>query len=118
MFGLKIFKYLLKIPSVIFIIAFVVLNRQEATLYYSPLAEPITLPLWIMGLFLFAGGFAIGAVLLWLNSWPIRKELRQTKKELKQNQDKYEELARLKNETDSTPLQLNNDKDVNNNDFA
>lgn len=110
MFGIKIFKYLLKIPSVIFIIAFVVLNRQEATLYYSPLAEPLTLPLWIMGLFLFSAGFIVGALLLWLNSWPVRKELRQTKKDLKTTQEKYEELARLKNEGESLPQPINNNE--------
>lgn len=83
MFGLKIFKYLLKIPALIFIVAFVVLNRQETTLFFSPLASPITLPLWLLGIILFAFGFIVGAILLWLNHWPIRSELRQAKKDLK-----------------------------------
>jgi len=91
-FGLKIFKYLLKIPALIFIIAFVVLNRQEATLYYSPLVEPLTLPLWIMGLILFGVGFSVGALLLWLNSWPTYKELRTVKKQLKQTEAEIEDL--------------------------
>ena len=82
-FGLKVFKYILKIPTIIFVVAFVVLNRQEATLYFSPIASPLILPLWLLGLVLFAIGFAVGALLLWLNSWPVYKELRQTKKDLK-----------------------------------
>jgi uncharacterized integral membrane protein len=92
MFGLKIFQYLLKIPTLIFVIAFVVLNQQETTLYFSPLADPLTLPLWIMGLFLFSLGFIVGALLLWLNSWPLRKELKAVKKDLKKTEDSYADL--------------------------
>lgn len=82
MFGARVFKYLLKIPTVIFCVAFVVLNLQETTLYYSPLAMPVVLPLWLLGLTLFALGFIIGGLLVWLNHWPLKKELKQTRKDL------------------------------------
>lgn len=95
MFGLKIFKYLLKVPTLIFVVAFVVLNRQETTLYFSPISDPITLPLWIMGLILFGVGFTTGALLLWLNSFPTRKELRTTQKKLKTTE---QDLENLKND--------------------
>ena len=98
MYGLKVFKYLLKIPALIFIVAFVVLNRQETTLYFSPLTDPLILPLWLLGVVLFAIGFSVGALLLWLNNWPVHKELRQTKKDLKTTQDKYEEVITLRRE--------------------
>ena len=98
MFGARVFKYLLKIPALIFIVAFVVLNRQETTLYISPLSDPLTLPLWFLGIILFAVGFLVGALLLWLNNWPARKELKSIRKELKQTQEKYEELAMLRTE--------------------
>lgn len=93
MFGLKIFKYLLKIPTLILIVAFVVLNRQDTTLYFSPLMDPITLPLWIMGLSFFAIGFIVGAILLWLNSWPIRKELKQSKKDFQTLEKEHTNLS-------------------------
>lgn len=93
MFGLKIFKYLLKIPALIFIVAFVVLNRQETTLFFSPLASPITLPLWLLGIVLFAIGFIVGATLLWLNHWPVRSELRQTKKDLKAIEHDHDRMS-------------------------
>lgn len=93
MFGVRVFKYLLKIPAIIFIVGFVVLNRQEAELYLSPLNDPITLPLWIMGLVLFGVGFMVGALLLWLNSWPVRKELKSTKKKLTDAEQDLEELS-------------------------
>ena len=82
MFGVKVFKYLVKIPAIIFIVGFVVLNQQDTQLRLSPLNDPIELPMWIMGLALFSVGFTVGALLLWLNSWPIRKELKITKKKL------------------------------------
>ncbi len=102
MFGAKVFKYLLKIPALIFIVAFVVLNRQETELYISPLSDPLTLPLWLLGIILFALGFLVGALLLWLNHWPERKQNRTLKKDLKQTQDKYEELVVLRNEGDTS----------------
>lgn len=95
MFGVRIFKYLLKIPAIVFIVGFVVLNRQDTTLYISPLTDPLTLPLWIMGLVLFGTGFIVGALLLWLNSWPTRKELKTVKKQLKESQTEVEELSSL-----------------------
>ena len=64
------------------IVSFVVLNRQDATFYYSPLATPLNMPMWLMGLVLFAIGFVVGATLLWINSWSVHKELKQTKKDL------------------------------------
>lgn len=93
MFGLKIFKYILKIPTLILVVAFVVLNRQEATLYISPISDPLVLPLWIMGLVLFGLGFIVGAMLLWLNSFPVGKELRAVKKQLKEVIQEKEELS-------------------------
>lgn len=81
MFGIKVFRYLLKLVSIIMIVAFVVLNRQETELYLSPIMS-ISLPLWLLGLLIFASGFIVGALLLWLNSWPIRRELSKKKKEL------------------------------------
>jgi uncharacterized membrane protein YciS (DUF1049 family) len=105
MFGAKVFKYLLKIPLVIFIIAFVVLNQQETTFYYSPLASPLILPMWIMGLVLFGIGFMFGALLLWLNSWPTRRSLKQTQKELKKVEKDRDDLK--------TKLDQNEDKSQN-----
>lgn len=101
MFGARVFKYLLKIPTLILIVAFVVLNRQETSLYISPLTDPLILPLWLLGMILFAVGFLVGALLLWLNHWPDRKELKATKKDLKNTQEKYEELVVLRNEAPS-----------------
>jgi len=112
MFGAKVFKYLLKIPTLIFIVAFVVLNQQETSLYISPLTDPLTLPLWLLGSGLFAIGFCVGALLFWLNSWPVHKDLRQTKKDLKQTQEKYEEIINLRHHDDIKMIEAVEDKDI------
>ena len=105
MFGVKVFKYLLKIPAIIFIVGFVVLNQQDASLYISPLMDPMTLPLWIMGLVLFGTGFIVGALLLWLNSWPTRKELKSTKKKLSEAEKDLEELNDTVHDNQITQLE-------------
>jgi uncharacterized integral membrane protein len=92
----QFFKYFLKAITIITLVAFIVLNRQETDFYISPITDPLTLPLWLLGIVLFTFGFLMGALLLWLNSWPIKKELRQTKKDLQHTQEKYEDLASLR----------------------
>ncbi|PCI00088.1 MAG: hypothetical protein COB76_04215 [Alphaproteobacteria bacterium] len=110
MFGLKVFKYLLKIPTLIFCVAFVVLNMQDTTFYFSPIASPLTLPLWALGLTLFALGFTVGALLVWLNSLPKNKELRQARKELKKANEEREELEDTLREARTDELHSIDDK--------
>lgn len=112
MFGLKVFQYLLKIPTLVFCVAFVVLNMQDATLYYSPLAEPVTLPLWALGLTLFTLGFLVGAMLVWLNGMPKSKELRQAKKDLKKAIEDREELEDTMREQRMEEIQTTEDNKV------
>lgn len=92
MLGARLFKYILKILTLVFCVAFVVLNMQEATLYYSPIANPIVLPLWLLGIVLFSVGFVVGGLLIWLSYSPVRYELRQTRKNLKAVEKDREKL--------------------------
>lgn len=93
MYGARFFKYLLKIPTFIFCVAFVVLNMQDTTLYYSPLANPVTMPLWLLGIILFSLGFMIGGLLVWLNHWPLKRELKQAQKERTKIEKEREAMA-------------------------
>jgi uncharacterized integral membrane protein len=104
MFGLKVFKLLLKIPALIFCVAFVVLNMQDTTLYYSPIANPVTLPLWALGLTLFSIGFIVGALLLWLNQIPKSKELKETQKTLKKTEEERDALEETVRENSQNAL--------------
>ena len=76
-----LFKIILKLLIDAYCVAFVVLNRQNAVFYYSPLANPIELPLWALGMVLFAVGFTGGAFMMWLNAAPQRREIRTLRKE-------------------------------------
>ena len=79
---INFFKYCLKFIAIVFMVSFIALNRQHVELYYSPLADNISLPIWKMALAIFIFGFSLGALLLWLNTLPIKKELSRTNKKL------------------------------------
>lgn len=105
MFGIKVFRYLLKFFAIVLIVAFVVLNQQTIELYISPLTEPLTLPLWLMGLVIFAFGFIIGALLLWLNNWPVKRELSRTRKKLDQCEKDQIQLSEAVKDTEVQKLE-------------
>lgn len=89
---MSFFKYILKFLIIAFCVAFVVLNMQDTTFYYSPIATPLTLPLWMLGLLLITGGFLMGGLLVWLNESPKRAELRRLRKEIKLLEDERDTL--------------------------
>ena len=82
MFGIRFLQYVLKVIAVIFIIGFVALNRDVIDIYYSPLSDPLQIPLWLVGLLLFSFGFTIGILLIWLDSYKYKRDLRSTRKKL------------------------------------
>jgi len=104
-YGVRFFKYLLKIPTFTFCVAFVVLNMQDTTLYYSPLSNPVTMPLWLLGITLFSLGFVIGGLLVWLNHWPLKRELKQVQKELIKAEKENKEAEILVQNVVEKPVQ-------------
>ena len=60
----------------------VVMNRNDVTLYWSPLHEPLQLPCYLILLFFAAIGFVFGSFIVWVNYAPLRREKRRQKKEL------------------------------------
>ncbi len=93
MAAVNFFKFCLKAIAVILIISFVALNRQNTDFYYSPLTTKLELPLWLVGLVIYALGFIIGATLLWLNSRQYKREVRQLRKKLEQAEKDRETLG-------------------------
>ena len=89
---MAILKYILKFFIIAFCVAFVVLNLQDTTFYYSPLATPLIMPLWALGLFLFSIGFICGGLLVWFNQGSKRAEIRTLKKENERLAKEKEEL--------------------------
>ena len=64
------------------VIAFAVSNRQDTTLIYSPVHEPLEVPLYLITLLFLAIGFMFGGFVVWLNSAPTRRVKRQQRKHI------------------------------------
>lgn len=65
------------------ITAFAVLNRSVVSVSYSPVTDPLMIPLYVIILGCLAVGFVLGGSVVWINESKIRKERRAQKKELK-----------------------------------
>ena len=65
------------------LIGVAVSNRQITTLVYSPIHEPLEVPLYLITLIFLAAGFVFGGLLVWMNSAPTRKVKRQQRKTIK-----------------------------------
>lgn len=63
--------------------AFAIANRQSVDVVYSPIHDPITLPLYLIVLGLTALGFILGGIFVWISMGTLRKTKRQQKKLIK-----------------------------------
>ena len=90
---MAILRFIIGLIITIFIAAFAVLNREEVLLTWSPIHDPITLPIYAVALASMAIGFIIGGTIVWLNAGKVRKEKRKQKKNIKILE---KELSRLK----------------------
>jgi len=61
----------------------IALNRSDINLIFSPLHDPISLPLYAVILMALAGGLAIGALLVWFIQGKHRRTMRKQKKQIK-----------------------------------
>lgn len=82
-----------------FLIAFALFNRTSVDFTYSPFHPPVHLPLYLIALLMFALGFLIGGVAVWLNSGEVRKTRRRQKKQIKALE---KELTIMKTEVPET----------------
>ncbi len=62
---------------------FAVLNIHPTQLIWSPIHEPLELPLYMITLPIMALGFICGGFLVWLNSSPVRRIKRKQSKKIK-----------------------------------
>ena len=67
----------------VLLIGFAVSNRQATTLIYSPIHDPLEVPLYLIALIFLATGFILGGLIVWTNSAPTRKVKRQQRKTIK-----------------------------------
>ncbi len=82
----------------ILLIGFAIANRQETALIYSPIHEPLNVPLYLISLIFLAIGFILGGLIVWMNNAPTRKVKRQQRKTIKALE---KELSTAQNKTES-----------------
>lgn len=71
-------------------VLFAVNNREAVIVHWSPMHDPLTLPLYIVVLGLTAIGFITGGLITWLNMLPLRFELRKEKKRAREFEERLE----------------------------
>ena len=49
------------------VLTFAVLNRESVTLTYTPIHDPLEMPMYAMGLGLLALGYIFGALTIWIS---------------------------------------------------
>lgn len=62
---------------------FAIANRQDAVLVYSPLHDPLNVPLYLISLIFLAIGFVLGGLVVWMNGAGTRKVKRKQRKTIK-----------------------------------
>lgn len=85
------------------LMGFAVSNRQDATLVFSPVHEPLQIPLYIIALLFMAAGFILGAVTMWFNGAKSRKLKRQQRKTIKTLEKELAGAKKAKNEPAEPP---------------
>lgn len=81
---MNIIRWIIAAPIVIGAVLFALANPTNVMLTWSPMHEPIDLPLYFIALAFLGVGFLLGAVIAWLNMGKTRAEKRRLKKENKQ----------------------------------
>ena len=88
------------------LIAFAVTNRQTTTLVYSPLHDPLELPLYMVTLLFMAAGFVLGVFILWINTSKTRKTKREQMKAIKALEKELETLKDTETEANDPPSEF------------
>lgn len=91
---IRFIRWIFGFALAVLVTAFAVFNRHDIPFAYSPVHDPIDVPLFAVGLGFMALGFLIGAFIVWLNQIPLfylrhkqKKKIRSLEKELENVQD-------------------------------
>lgn len=63
-------------------IFFALANRESVKLVWSPLNDPVELPLFVVGLGALGFGFIAGALIMWLRTFGFKFQLRRQKRQI------------------------------------
>ena len=79
--------------------AFAIANRQSVPLTYSPLHDPLNVPLYFIALGFLAAGFILGAIIVWVSGGAARRTGRKQRKTIKALE---KDLAKLEHKAMNT----------------
>jgi len=105
-------KWLIALPFIIGAVAFAIANPEPVSIIWSPLHDPVTLPLYAVALAFLGGGFFLGALMTWFGMGKVRAERRGYKKEVKALEKEIKEIKANKEKPSSKdPLLKQIEKD-------
>ena len=96
----SLLRLIVTIPVIVLLLGFMILNRYEVQLTYSPLHDPINMPIMVIALACVIVGFLAGAWLVWVDGGRNRKEISKLKKQVK----KLNQVSEIKNNNQSISI--------------
>jgi uncharacterized integral membrane protein len=82
---------------------FAVFNRTRVDVVWTPLEEPLSLPLYAVGLGALTLGFMAGGLCVWVNTGSVRREKRRQKKDIKRLEKALAESTACEKDGDTHP---------------
>lgn len=76
-------RWIVAVPIIVAAVLFAIAHPQPVAFTWSPVSEPLTLPLYTLALGLCALGFVLGALATWLGMGKVRRDRRAQKKTIK-----------------------------------
>jgi len=94
-------RWIFTLPFIVGAVLFALAHPQKVPLTYSPMSEPIELPLYFLTLLFLAAGFLLGCIMTWFGMGKLRKERRGYKKEVKTLTKENEKLNEAKSKIET-----------------
>lgn len=76
-------RWIVAVPIIVAAVLFAIAHPQPVDFVWSPVNEPVTIPLFALTLGLCALGFILGALATWLGMGKVRQDRRAQKKAIK-----------------------------------
>lgn len=75
-------RWILSLIIAVAAVLFALGNRDDIAFVWSPLHDPVTLPVFVPVLIALLGGFIAGGFVVWVNAAPVRAERRRQRKHI------------------------------------
>jgi uncharacterized integral membrane protein len=75
-------RWILSLIIAVAAVLFALGNRDDIPFTWSPLHDPVTLPVFVPVLIALLGGFIAGGFVVWVNAAPVRADRRRQRKQI------------------------------------